>query len=194
MNNKTLVVLLSVMLTACGSGAKQPEGQDVPARPQPAEAATTGTARAITTDAVAFAVGHNRWRREVGVPNIKWSVELAQRAQRRANALQRQGCPLVHDTDDFGENLFEALAYPGPPTVTPEQVVDDWASEIKDYSYETNACRTGAACGHYTQVVWHDSVKLGCGSASCARPDGWKKTIWVCKYSPLGNVVGQQPY
>lgn len=194
MNNKIFIAILCVMLTACASSKRQPEEQLKTARPQPTKAASPETAKAITTDAVEFVVAHNRWRRDVGVPDIKWSVELAQLAQRRANALKRQGCPLVHDTDDFGENLLEALAYPGPPTVTPQQVVDDWASEISDYTHARNTCRPGAACGHYTQVVWHDSGKLGCGSASCVQPDGWKKAIWVCKYSPPGNVLGQKPY
>jgi len=27
-----------------------------------------------------------------------------------------------------------------------------WYSEVKDYNYDSNTCRTGAVCGHYTQV------------------------------------------
>eukprot|EP00961_Rhodomonas_salina_P022602 303698-Rhodomonas_salina.1 len=42
------------------------------------------------------------------------------------------------------------------------------------------------AIGHFTQVVWKGSTKLGCGSASCANGQ-----IVVCQYDPTGNFIGQ---
>jgi hypothetical protein len=41
-----------------------------------------------------------------------------------------------------------------------------------------------------TQVVWRESVRLGCGTASCN--DGG--VIWVCNYDPPGNYLGNMPY
>jgi hypothetical protein len=51
------------------------------------------------------------------------------------------------------------------------------------------------SAGHYTQIVWKDTKKVGCGAATS---DG-KETIIVCRYSlgPThegGNVFGENPY
>ena len=45
------------------------------------------------------------------------------------------------------------------------------------------------SCGHYTQVVWANTLSVGCGVAVC--PTG---TIVVCNYAPPGNYVGEKPY
>jgi hypothetical protein len=45
-------------------------------------------------------------------------------------------------------------------------------------------------CGHYTQVVWHDSTQIGCGVAV----DLEGKYYWVCRYRPGGNIPNQHPF
>jgi hypothetical protein len=42
--------------------------------------------------------------------------------------------------------------------------------------------------GHFTQVVWADTREVGCGTVSCNNME-----IWVCNYSPAGNVRGEYP-
>lgn len=60
--------------------------------------------------------------------------------------------------------------------------------------YDSNTCSPGTcscisfqcnACGHYTQVVWRDSERLGCGVGDCTGGG----EIWVCNYDPPGNVI-----
>ncbi|WMV44847.1 hypothetical protein MTR67_038232, partial [Solanum verrucosum] len=65
-----------------------------------------------------------------------------------------------------------------------------WVAEKPNYNYGTNQCASGQVCGHYIQVVWRNSVRLGCGRARCN--NGW----WFisCDYDPVGNLVGQRPY
>ena len=41
--------------------------------------------------------------------------------------------------------------------------------------------------GHYTQMVWKGTTRLG-----CAVRKGRKWDFLVCRYSPPGNVVGQR--
>ena len=43
--------------------------------------------------------------------------------------------------------------------------------------------------GHYTQIVWRSTVEVGCAVARSGLHE-----VWVCRYSPPGNVVGQRPY
>jgi pathogenesis-related protein 1 len=141
---------------------------------------------------------HNKWRTEVGIPDIKWSATLADTAQAYADTLKvTQGCKGVHSgAPGLGENLYwaSALKYSDGTTkiqnITPTQGTDKWGSEKQNYTYSTNTCATGKVCGHYTQIVWKNTTEVGCGKAVCAD----NTQIWVCNYTPQGNVVGQKPY
>merc|ERR1719240_2030421 len=44
--------------------------------------------------------------------------------------------------------------------------------------------------GHYSQVVWKGSRKLGCGMWS-GHSDGWNTQMVVCDYYPAGNMMGE---
>jgi len=114
---------------------------------------------------------------------LAWSDRLAARAQDWADTLlaRRQ---FVHRPDrTYGENLFEIAGAPA----SPEQVVNAWAAESRNYDYSSNKCR--GVCGHYTQVVWRDTKEVGCAVAR-----GGGQEIWVCNYDPPGNWIGQRPY
>ena len=85
-------------------------------------------------------------------------------------------------TQIYGENGAGSF---GPPDA--QNIVDRWASELANYDYDTNTC-TGV-CGHYTQIVWATSLRLGCGSANCSN-----NYVVYCNYGPPGNYVGRSPY
>jgi len=107
------------------------------------------------------------------------------------------GCNFAHNPGlggMYGENIY--AAYNQRPSAT--AVVESWASEARNYDLMTNTCRA-MACGHYTQIVWRDSVGVGCASKVCdtgspfgANANPW--VMWVCDYAPPGNVVGRRPY
>jgi pathogenesis-related protein 1 len=69
-----------------------------------------------------------------------------------------------------------------------------WRS--KDYEYRANSCSN--VCGHYTQVVWRKSTKLGCGVTNCTKNSRFSGfTDWqfrVCEYDPPSNFNGEKPY
>ncbi|CAF3889267.1 unnamed protein product, partial [Didymodactylos carnosus] len=44
--------------------------------------------------------------------------------------------------------------------------------------------------GHFTQVVWRASNRLGVGAA-IANNGAWKKLYVVANYAPPGNYLGQ---
>ena len=128
---------------------------------------------------------HNVWRRQVGVPDIRWSSEVAIVAQEWTNELKSLGCSLEHNpSSSYGENIFW-----GSTSYTPEEVVNTWGNDITYYDYATNSCQPNETCGHYTQVVWHNTEEVGCGKASCGSVE-----VWVCNYYPPGNYIGQKPY
>ncbi len=126
---------------------------------------------------------HNSIRRSLGVPPLTWSDGLAARAHEWAQSLLKRGQFFHHPKSAFGENLFEMIGAHASPT----QVVDEWASESKNYDYRSNRC--SGTCGHYTQIVWRETKEVGCGVAR-----GTRREIWVCEYDPPGNLIGKRPY
>jgi hypothetical protein len=66
------------------------------------------------------------------------------------------------------------------------EATDSWYDEIKLYNFNRPGFSMGT--GHFTQVVWKGSQKLGVGFALTG--DG--KTLYVvAQYSPPGNYQGQ---
>jgi pathogenesis-related protein 1 len=139
-------------------------------------------ANASNSMAQEMTAAHNSYRARVGSPPLTWSESLATRAQKWARSLVERGA-FAHQDGQFGENLFEISG----GHATPASVVGAWMSEETNYSRETNSCK--ARCGHYTQVVWHNTKFVGCGVAGDA-----KREVWVCDYDPPGNIVGERPY
>jgi len=50
----------------------------------------------------------------------------------------------------------------------------------------------GKVCGHYTQVVWSTTSRVGCARHECPALT-YRLTI-VCDYGPGGNISGSRPY
>jgi uncharacterized protein YkwD len=122
------------------------------------------------------------------IPALTWDNTVATTAQAWSDK-----CQFMHSGGQYGENIF-ASAGSVPDA---QGVVDSWVSEKKDYDYASNSCSN--VCGHYTQVVWAKSLKLGCGFSTCTQnsPFGGSFSTWyfvVCNYDPPGNFVGEKPY
>ncbi|XP_021864305.1 pathogenesis-related protein PR-1 type-like [Spinacia oleracea] len=130
---------------------------------------------------------HNAARAAVGVGNIQWDNQVAAFAQQYAN--QRKGdCAMRHSGGGgkYGENLAAGSG----AFMTGTAAVQMWVNEKADYNYNSNTCAPNKVCGHYTQVVWRNSVRVGCARVQCN--NGW--FFVTCNYDPPGNYVGQKPY
>jgi len=158
-------------------------------------------AHAAKVDPAAIIAAHNKLRAEVGVTKkLSYSKTLAASAQAWANHLKRTNhCQMRHSEPDgkYGENLFWGSAVDWTDgrkelqKVSSKRVVEDWGSEKADYNYRSNQCAAGAMCGHYTQLVWRDTKRVGCGVAVC---EDTLEQVWACQYQPTGNWVGKRPY
>jgi pathogenesis-related protein 1 len=76
-------------------------------------------------------------------------------------------------------------------------VIDAWASEAYYYDYATNKSNTlGKPVGHYTQIIWKNTTKVGCGKAIAKKFEfnNVYYEIQVCRYSLPGNIIGEKPY
>jgi pathogenesis-related protein 1 len=128
---------------------------------------------------------HNAVRTHVGLKPLAWSDKLAHAAQEWADRLIKEGSFRHRPNSAWGQNLYDISG----SEYLPQQIVNGWAAERKDFDYATNQCRPSHICGHYTQIVWRDTRELGCAVAR-----GGNREVWVCEYSPPGNYIGRRPY
>ncbi|XP_060907394.1 cysteine-rich venom protein TEL1-like [Labrus mixtus] len=137
---------------------------------------------------------HNDLRRAVtptasNMVKMTWNNKAAEIAQKWAKT-----CPMQHSSYLFrkinatscGENLFMSSH-----RLTWSKVIDSWYSEVKDWEFGSGSINDGVV-GHFTQVVWYKSHKIGCGLAYC--PDSRFKYFYVCHYCPVGNYNLARPY
>uniref|UniRef100_A0A3Q0QT12 SCP domain-containing protein n=1 Tax=Amphilophus citrinellus TaxID=61819 RepID=A0A3Q0QT12_AMPCI len=69
-------------------------------------------------------------------------------------------------------------------------------AEHLDYDFQNNSCDEEKMCGHYTQMVWADTHRVGCAFHLCDTMEGldWDRVSFlVCNYYP-GNYEGERPY
>jgi len=132
---------------------------------------------------------HNERRKRHCTPPLKWSAQLADKAQKWADTFSTSHEPGVN-----GENMMNfGPAYPATSDRTAFE--NSWYCEIKWYDFDNPKVVGGYKNGcdppvnaHFTQVVWKDSLELG-----CARATKGSQTYWVCRYSPPGNFNADKP-
>lgn len=134
---------------------------------------------------------HNSYREEVDVPPLTWSDDLASHAKKWAKHLASLGGKKLQHSDDTGEGENLWMGTSGAYTYT--QMVDSWGEEKEHFEEGTfpDISSTGdwSDVGHYTQIVWKKTKKVGCAIASAGGKD-----ILVCRYSPPGNFKGEDVY
>ncbi|WP_228001170.1 CAP family protein [Nocardia australiensis] len=124
---------------------------------------------------------HNEYRARHQAPPLTLDPALTDYAQQWANHLAAIG-QLEHSTDGHSENLFYASGMQVTGTVPTKA----WYDEIKDYDYDNPGF--SKETGHFTQVVWKSSTKLG-AAITCKGSESYV----VASYDPAGNVIGQFP-
>ncbi|MBE9003091.1 MULTISPECIES: CAP family protein [unclassified Nostoc] len=139
---------------------------------------------------------HNTYRATHRSPNITIDNSLNTGAQAWAEKIASSGNFEHSNTPNVGENIYASYTSETSidPTTLGNGAVEDWYSEIKDYKYESPGF--SSETGHFTQVVWKGSTKLGCGAAQgTATIEGNKYNAFyvVCQYATAGNVQGQFP-
>ena len=132
---------------------------------------------------------HNAVRMHAGVTPLVWDPALGNSAAAYARTLAFTNTFQHSDRKarrGVGENLW--MGSRGAFSV--ERMVSDWASEQRLFraGLFPAVSRSGnwADVGHYTQIVWPSTTRVGCAIATNARAD-----YLVCHYSPAGNMDGR---
>ncbi|KAK5976347.1 hypothetical protein GCK32_014718 [Trichostrongylus colubriformis] len=99
------------------------------------------------------------------------------------------------DRKGLGENLWMASPYGGNKTASIIRAVTDWFAELKEKGVPNTNQFTSAVfsrgVGHYTQVVWEKSDRIGCAIRDCPSA---QMTYVGCEYKPGGNMLNDYIY
>lgn len=188
------VIPLLVCVAACASASPAPAGGGNPgpadgtddeaagAEPNRPDQDRQGAPAGPGGEMAGMLEAHNRLRKKHCVPPLTWSPELARQAQSWSDRIASRGCQLQHAQ---GVAEGENLAWIAPVgAADAADIARRWYDEVADYDFDdpTFSMETG----HFTQLVWAATERLGCGVAVCN--DG---NLWTCRYSPPGNVQGE---
>jgi hypothetical protein len=152
-------------------------------------AGAAGAEAIIVSEPEDFAVRvlalHNKARADVGVPPLAWDEALADEARLHAAAMAGEGLfrhGKAPKLEGQGENLFMGTA--GAYTI--DEMIGAWTRERTLLRGPGEWLASFPAVGHYTQMVWRTTSRLGCAMAR-NRSDEYL----VCRYQRVGNVRGE---
>ncbi|CAM4473006.1 glioma pathogenesis-related protein 1-like [Caretta caretta] len=146
---------------------------------------------------------HNNFRSKVNPPasnmlHMSWDSALAKSAKAWAkrchfdhNVYLKVHGKVHPNFTPVGENIWTGSL----SLFSVSAAISTWYNEVTAYTFET--CHCTRICGHYTQVVWATSYKVGCAVQFCPSVTGFKGLTngahFVCNYGPAGNYP-IQPY
>lgn len=128
---------------------------------------------------------------------MEWDDELAIVAQRHADQ-----CNFNHDCNDcrrvsrfgVGQNLYIYKQTQSLGKFRWTQAVTDWYDEVELFSRKKiDPFQFASPYGHYSQLVWANTNKIGCGGTSY-REGRWFATLYTCNYGPGGNFISLPMY
>jgi hypothetical protein len=132
---------------------------------------------------------HNAVRAEAGLAPLQWDAALANGAAAYAQQLALTGV-FAHSNRAARRGIGENLWMGTRGAFSLEVMVGNWASERRMFTpgIFPTVSRTGnwEDVGHYTQIVWPTTTRVGCALAATPRAD-----YLVCRYSPAGNIDGR---
>ncbi|RCN36472.1 hypothetical protein ANCCAN_17647 [Ancylostoma caninum] len=124
-----------------------------------------------------------------------WDCEIEYNSQKHASSCQYEHSP-PSERPGLGQNLYFSEQLTLGVALAAGQASDSWWSELKTFGVPpenriTPAVyyRKGKEIGHYSQMAWQNSYKLGCGISWCP-----VYTYVVCEYGPGGNTMGELIY
>ena len=129
----------------------------------------------------------NELRAKHGVDPLSVDSEIEKIAQSHVeklasnNMFELSGAKF--NEEELGENLYLMMSS-GEPTFTGDDVMNKW---LESSNYDFNNPGFTEKDGHFTQIVWKSSTKVGCGAAK-GPIDGWNGLFVICNYYPAGNI------
>ncbi|KAH8889186.1 PR-1-like protein [Thozetella sp. PMI_491] len=155
-----------------------------PPPPPPASTpSTSSSGQASPADIQNALNAHNAARAKHGEVPLVWDTSLAAAAKAYSEYLAQLGF-LKHNST--GENLYSYFPVNNRPLL---QATNAWVAEEPKYQGEPIPQGPFLSYGHYTQVVWNTTLRVGMGFTI-----NGSHTYVVARYLPVGNILGFTPY
>ena len=126
---------------------------------------------------------HNNYRQLHQVGNLVRDSTLEAIAQKTADYMKQiDNFSFANDKYEgkpIGQNLFWFWG-----SFTGESIADMWYESESKYNYDNPGYNS--AYGDFTQMVWKNTKKIGCGYAC-----NGKECYGICTYYPAGNYMNQ---
>jgi hypothetical protein len=139
---------------------------------------------------VRILAAHNAERAGAGLPPLAWDNGLGAAAAGYARHLAFTG-RFEHSNRQARRGIGENLWKGSHGAFSVEAMVGGWASEKRWFRRGTfpYVSRTGSweDVGHYTQMIWPTTQRIGCALASTPGID-----YLVCRYGIAGNIDGRR--
>jgi hypothetical protein len=157
-----------------------------------ATAASTGPAAAASTEPAELTgmlAAQNEARKRVGVPALKWSSELAVRAEATAKVAGKGSCSVnAAERTAKAENASYYWAsgmrrFAGGDTaqdISASYLVSRWREGNVDYDAAKGLCRSNTpSCDAYSRMIAPAARSVGCARNICSN----QAQVWICVYS-----------
>jgi hypothetical protein len=132
---------------------------------------------------------HNAERVRMGMPPLVWDAQLGNGAALYAQQMAFTGL-FKHSNRQARRGIGENLWMGTRGAFSVEAMVGGWSAEKRYFMRGVfpNNSRSGnwADVGHYTQMIWPSTQRVGCALASTPRTE-----YLVCRYFPAGNIDGR---
>lgn len=126
---------------------------------------------------------HNYHRKRHQVNELVRDLEIEKVAQTYSEYLASIN-QMKHSGGKYGENLYYCWSTSGM-CLDGKEASQRWYDEVSQYDF--NNPGFSSKTGHFTQLVWKGSKRIGCG-ANCNNKNACYVT---CNYYPPGNYLGQ---
>lgn len=161
---------------------------------------------------------HNHYRSRVSptatnMAALVWDEQLSYLSQYWAVRCEYILNENRHEQDSNYDYVGENIAGSANYTTNLTAMVFNWYFEGRLYDYSTAACTDDdgneeeEGCESYTQLVWANTRRVGCGAYLCEELMDWeddndngddddeKSVLYVvCDYGPGGSFAGIKPY
>lgn len=128
---------------------------------------------------------HNQYRAKHGAPALMLDPAMSASAQKWADHLA--GAEKFEHSKGSGDGENLAAMWGGRHTGF--SATKAWYDEVENYNFDRPDF--SMTTGHFTQVVWKASTKLGVAVACNTGGKGGQ--LVVARYDPPGNMQGQFP-
>nr|CAH8865340.1 unnamed protein product [Trichobilharzia regenti] len=118
--------------------------------------------------------------RAMEMPDLRWSFELANISKSWASTCQSYPSNITMR----GRTLWTYVGQNVAVSTNVRDAVASWFNEYSNYDFQQNKCNENKKCANYKQVVFSQTLQVGCAHKKCDNFKAPYNIVVVCTYGP----------